>query len=155
MSKLLNFIHWQASINSSSITFSNYYTDRTFFCFNNWWIFLWQVFVGIWVWGEEEHFEAQVESWLAHGPEHAVGVALFVPPASSNRRPLGNTLFKEKVTTGGQTSFYETFHHGGTLSLAGFIIKVLFNAKKPLFLQLGRKTCGDFTMDYLAPWDSF
>lgn len=53
------------------------------------------------------------------------------------------------MTTRGQTSFYETSHHGGTLTLAGFISKVSFNAKKPLFLELERKTCGDFTMEYL------
>lgn len=33
----------------------------------------------------------------------------------------------------------------------GFTYNVLFNAKKPSFLELGRKAHGDFTMGYLAP----
>ena len=33
----------------------------------------------------------------------------------------------------------------------GFTYYVLFNAKKPSFLELGRKAHGDFRMGYLAP----
>lgn len=35
----------------------------------------------------------------------AIGVALFVPPDSQQRRSLGNALFKEQVTAEGQLLF--------------------------------------------------
>lgn len=50
-------------------------------------------------------------------------MTVFVPPASQQRRLLGNALFKEKVTPEGQTAFNEGSWHGGTLAQAGLWVR--------------------------------
>ena len=87
---------------------------------------------------EKEVFENQENFLLVPGSDDAIGVALFVPPDSQQRRSLGNALFKEQVTAEGQTAFDKGRWRGGTLAQAGLQVEFYSMPQSPYFENKGR-----------------